>query len=503
MSTTTSTSRDLTPTTGRASHALLGWAVVLAAALLLYAATAARVIQWQDSGSHVLRIVQGEVTNPLGLALAHPLFYWLGRAFVGILPVEPAHAVSLVSALAGAVAVANVFGLVRQLCGRVAPAVLAAASLAVAHTFWQFSTIPESYTLAAALLTAEMWCLVLWAQTRRPVWLVTMFLASGLGLANHNLALLTLPVVATVLLLALWYRQAGWRTLLACVVGWLVGASSLLVLVVQEAIGTGDVSGAIHSMLFGRYESHVKGEGISLRLAAISVAFTVLSFPNLTLLAAVLGAVRGGRLGVPRLAMYALLAALGIHLLFVLRYSVVDQYTFLVPAYALIAVLAGLGYAYMLDHWSSAWRRAIPVAAGLMIVVTPLWYVVATATARHYDVLGAQKRDKPYRDDYAYLLLPWGVAETSAERMSSQALDLAGERGLVIVEDGMGMFAVQYQRLMRDADEVDLIGGDDVEARIAEARRANRPVVLVPARRGDTPPAGYDWRREGDLYVLP
>ena len=74
------------PTTGgvtvdrpNGSTVYRGWIALFLAAFLLYAATASRGTQWQDSGYHILRIVTGESFNPLGLTLSHPLHHWLGR----------------------------------------------------------------------------------------------------------------------------------------------------------------------------------------------------------------------------------------------------------------------------------------------------------------------------------------------------------------------------------------------------------------------------------------
>src|SRR5438477_68991 len=83
-------------------------------------------------------------------------------------------------------------------------------------------------------LTAEMWALCLWDRTRRSKWLVLMFLANGLALANHDLALLTLPVIGTVLLLAIKGREALWRTLFACACSWIVGCSIYLYMIARE-----------------------------------------------------------------------------------------------------------------------------------------------------------------------------------------------------------------------------------------------------------------------------
>ena len=136
------------------------WLLVFVAALALYVLTANRGVQWQDSGWQQYRIVTGQIGHPYGLALTHPLQFLLGWLAIRALPMlEPAFAITLVSALAGAVAVAGVAALVRLLTGRVGPAVLAAVALLFAHTFWRHATITESYTIVAALLTLEWLCI--------------------------------------------------------------------------------------------------------------------------------------------------------------------------------------------------------------------------------------------------------------------------------------------------------------------------------------------------------
>ena len=83
--------------------------------------------------------------------------------------------------------------------------------LALANTFWQMATLAETYTLAAALLSAEIWCLAVYGQSRRVKALWAMALFSGLGIANHMLAALTTPVVACVVLHA-FLRTRGQNT---------------------------------------------------------------------------------------------------------------------------------------------------------------------------------------------------------------------------------------------------------------------------------------------------
>ncbi len=76
------------------------WLAVFGVFVILFAATANRGPQWQDSGWHIWRVVTHDISHPLGLALAHPLHHWLGRLAVWFNVVEPCFAVTLVSAIA-------------------------------------------------------------------------------------------------------------------------------------------------------------------------------------------------------------------------------------------------------------------------------------------------------------------------------------------------------------------------------------------------------------------
>lgn len=476
-----------------------GYGTCLLVTLLLYAATASPYIQWQDYGHFVQRAVEGELLNPLGLALVHPLHYWLGQAAL-LLPIEPPHALSLVSALAGALAVANVFGIVRGVTGRLPAAWLAAAALAVANTFWRMSTMPEVYTLTAALLTAEIWLLLRWEQTGQARWMVLVFAANGLSLANHNLALLTLPVIGLAALVASARGRLPWRIVPAALCAWLAGAAPYLVLVVMQWIDSGDLAGTIRSALFGNtWAGAVANVTLPVLPLLTSVAFTVASFPNLTLPLVVVGLAQARRLapGLPY-TRRVLGAALAIHLLFVLRYNVIDQYTFLVPAYALLAVYAGWGFHALLAAGAPRWLA--PGAAALLLL-TPAIYPAMAIAARNFNVLGEQARNKPYRDDYRYLLEPWGIGHTSAHQMSLQALKLAGDDGVIIVPDGMARFAVRYQMVRHSAAGV-LLASDAEAASVENAAAAGRRIVYIPRRTDEVPPdRPFLWRAEGELFV--
>ncbi len=482
----------------------LGWATCFGLAGLLFGLTANRGAQWQDSGYHILSVVTQEPVNPLGLALSHPLHHWLGRFVVSLDLLEPCFAVTLVSALAAAIAVANTFGCVVWLTRQWPAAILAAASLALAHTFWQMATLTETYALAAALLSAECWCVIAYARTRRPVFLWVAFFLNGLGISNHLLASLTTPVLAVIALHAVHARAMRVRGLAAGAGAWLIGAAPYGVIVLNELVATHDFAGTLSSALFGHaYDRDVLNTTLSARRCLISAAFIVLNFPNLLLPAAAYGLVAGGRFGVPTLVRRGLLAGFVIHAVFVVRYPIVDQHTFFLPMYVLLSIFGGIGFAGFLDCASGVRRTLTLTAAYGLLGLTPCLYAVLPDVARHWKVLASVERHKPYRDDYVYLFTPWSIAERSAERMSREAVALAGADGIVIVEDRMAEFAVRYQALRADYDELQIL--NKLRAEVArEALDAQRPVILVPANREAPriqPPVGI-WRRIGDLYLL-
>lgn len=483
------------------------WLTVFTGALVLYALTANRGAQWQDSGRHILRAVTGDLHGSLGLALVHPLHHWLARAVASIDLLEPCFAVTLISALAGAVAVANTFGCVLTLTTSRAAAWYAAGSLAVAHTFWQSATLAETYTLTAALLSAEIWCLATYLMTRRRSALWSAMLLNGLGIANHLLAGLTTPVLAVVMLISLRTKTLSVKNAVIGVAVWLLGSLPYTGLVLVAMLRSGNVTETLRSALFGyAFADEVLNTSISFRMLGVTGAFILLGFPSLLLPMAKFGLTSARKSVQPVMLRRALLAALLVHVLFVARYNVIDQHTFFVPAYVLIVIWGGVGLAAVLRQARTRSRTTLLAVATIALALTPVLYSFVPSVARRLGVLRSVERNKPYRDDYDYVFLPWSVSERSAETMSGKAVELAGESGLIVIEDSMAVFAVRYRALQDKRTNLRIVHGD-ADRQITEAARQGDSVVIVPFNRNDPrtePPDGFDgWQRRGDLYVLP
>jgi hypothetical protein len=213
---------------------------------------------------------------------------------------------------------------------------------------------------------------------------------------------------------------------------------------------------------------------------------------------------RARALGMPALLRASLIAILAVQAVFALRYDIVEQYNFFLPMYVLLVIFGGVGAAAVLRRQPPL--RWLQIAAVALLALTPVTYATATAVARHYDVLARFERNKPYRDDYVYLIIPWSVVERSAEQMSRQVLRLTGKNGRIVFEDWMARYAVLYTAMMQGRSEPHRVWWVDPEAaRLVRSSLAERrPLVLIPWDRNapqSQPPLGR-WKRDGDVYVL-
>ncbi|MCK5175496.1 MAG: DUF2723 domain-containing protein, partial [Planctomycetes bacterium] len=158
---------------------LTGYVTALLLAGTLYVVSCAPGILWQDSALFVYRTWHNDIQGNLGLALSHPLYFMITIVAKYIPLGELAYRVNLVSALFGAIAVANLFLFLRLWIGRARPAIIGAITLGVSWNFWQHSAIAEVYTLYIAQMLAELIVLLLYIRTKRMRYLYLLGLFNG------------------------------------------------------------------------------------------------------------------------------------------------------------------------------------------------------------------------------------------------------------------------------------------------------------------------------------
>ncbi|MGA0332504.1 MAG: protein O-mannosyl-transferase family [Kiritimatiellia bacterium] len=458
-------------------------------AFSFYALTGSRTIQWQDSAQFTYRISSGTLWNEYGLAMVHPLHFWLGRGMIALFPGPDPWAVSLASAAGGGLAVGLLFLCVLRLSGRESAALFGALTLLWAHSFWRFSGLPEVYTLSAALMLAQGW---VYLQMQDPKtggagWFVLFFL-NGLAFSNHNLALLSLAVWGLTFLRICLRLPGAWIRILAAGLCWLLGSLPYTLILGLETLQTGDPAAVLHSALFGEgFKEQVISWLPEPRILLVSLGFMLLSFPGFSLLLAGAGLLRGDGQGakIPRPLLWICLLQLG----FFLRYNVIDQYTFLIPVYGWIALMAGLGYAGI----AHPVRRNV---LWILLLAQPLFYAAVPEAVRQSGVLYSVARHKPYRDDAAYLFYPWQLQERSADRLMREAFDRLGSRGILVVEDAMAVYSAAWMRQELGLKETVLILRPQDVWSLSPGERA----VWIPSRSDSTPAPG--WQKQGEVWVL-
>ncbi|MEE9371238.1 MAG: DUF2723 domain-containing protein [Sedimentisphaerales bacterium] len=437
----------------------LWYLIVLAGAGLLYVFTCAPGVLWQDSGLYVYRIWHNDIQGNLGLALSHPLYIMIGIGVRHIPFGELALRVNLISVVCGAVAVANLFLLLRLWLGKNLPAIVAAITFAVSWTFWQHAVIAEVYTLCVALLSTELIMLLQYVRTKRVGYLYLLGFFNGLAIANHMWGVMALVCYLVFLAALLVQKQVGLRHIGIIIALWVIGAVPYEYLIIKNIIQTGDFTATLASAVFGtKWQGHVLNVSISMKIVLENIIFILLNFPTPNLVFFFVGLWALRKTAPSQSFANITLALLLLYFVFAFRYTVPDRCVFFLPFYYFAAVLIGLGADVILSRYDRKALVFVVLAFALLPIPT---YCVTPAVARKmYKPLG-QRRQRPYRDEYIYFLQPWKTGYRGAERFADEALDMV-EKNALIYADSTTVHALLYvQQVNGKRQDVKIVSGHD------------------------------------------
>ena len=135
---------------------------LFALGLVVYTQTLAPSVAalYDDSLEFPLVSFRLGIAHPTG----YPLYTLLGKLFSLAFPHNVAWGVNLLSAVAGALTLALVYLVIRQLSRRRLPALLGAVALGASPVFWSQSVVAEAYTLNAAFAAAVILLALRWAR---------------------------------------------------------------------------------------------------------------------------------------------------------------------------------------------------------------------------------------------------------------------------------------------------------------------------------------------------
>jgi hypothetical protein len=483
---------------------------VFCGAFVLYVISGAPGALWQDSGLIQIRIWHNDIEGFFGLAVSHPLFYIVAIIAKYIPLGEFAHRVNLVSAVAGAVAVANLFLLVRLWLGRDLPALISAITLAISHTFWRHASLIETYTLWAALFLAELIVLLQYVKTGRVRYLYWLGLLNGLAIAVHMLAAIPFVCYAAFIIFLLARKEIRTRDVVMIALLWMVGALPYEYLIIKTMIQTGDATGALASAAFGaRWQGDVLNASLSVKMFKENVAYIFYNFPTPNILLFFVGGFALFKKTPSKGFRNILLAVITLFFVFAFRYTVPDRYAFFIPFYVAASILIGLGT----DVLPGRVNRNAFIYLVLCFSLVPVGvYAAAPTLAKRMQLNLGTRQDIPYREDDTYFLRPWKTGYTGAERFADEALDLV-EGNAVIYADATTVAPLLLARHVRGKrPDVTILSGS-VTSKNAPAFNEqtidqllkSKPIYVVSRKPGYCPAFvlnHYDLVRAGILWKV-
>jgi len=434
-----------------------GYIAVFLVAAVLYIATCAPGPLWQDSGMYQYRIWHSDIEGKLGLALSHPLYHIIGIG-VKYIPLGGfAYRVNMLTAVLSAAAVANLFLLLRLWLGKILPALVGAATLALSHTFWRHATIAETYNLYIALLLAELIVLLQYFRTKRTGLLYALGFFNGLAIADHMLASIGFACYAVLLPVLLLKKQISFRSLGIIVVLWGIGAAPYEYLIVKNIIQTGDFTATLASALFGkRWQDSVLNIRLSMGLVKENLMFLTYNFPTPNGLFFFAGLYGLKKVSPSRSFKNIFLVLLVLFFAFAFRYTIPDRYAFFIPFYCLVSVLIGVGF-NLLITWP---EHKILTCLVFIFTLLPIpTYIIAPVVAQKMHFKLPTKREIPYRNDYIWFLRPWKTGYYGAEKFANEALG-AVEDEAIIYADGTTVYPLLYvQEIEGKRRDVTIVSG--------------------------------------------
>jgi len=414
----------------KATPHYIQWSLIFIFVLALYTVTLAPDLTWQDQGEYQVHVAHCILNRPGDVVRVHPLYiitaHYLGR--LGLF--NYAYAANLVSAIFTAVTVANIYLLLFRLVDRIWPAVLAALTFALAHSVWFLGVQAQTYGMANAAMTTGLLFALAYQKSQKAEYLLWMGFAFGLGISVHLMSQIAFAVIMVWLLTGCIRKRVSIWAFPAVVLFWTAGACLLWMAMALEYHRSGDWAATLQSTIWGKWGAAVFNLGDLPRLIKRSAQFFVLNFPTPLVLLAVPGIIfsftRFNNIVMARL----LLSLTIIYGLFALRYDIPNQNNFFLPMYLFVSIYIGLGFAYTFRRQLIFWGM---VTAVLLLSIPPAYVVISNYASEESLDLGTN-RHIPYRDEYAYYLLPWQHQQTGPRRFAEATLKSAPQDAVILAD---------------------------------------------------------------------
>jgi len=469
---------------------------VVIAALMVYIPTVAPTISWRnggvDSGDFAAAVATLGIPHPPG----YPTYVLLGRAWITLpLGGDVAYQLNLLSATGAALA-AGLSVLAIGLLGRslalpglpvALGAIFGGMTLALAPLIWSQATIAETYAPGLAVLSLLSLCLFWWCYRDETWALILAGFVGGLGMGLLPQLVLAIPGAAFLIYSKMRQNGAqGWSTLCRqwlapLLVATITGLSIFIYLplraMAQPMVNWGDPSTPTRFwtvVTAAQYHQYLAllgpGEWFNRLFDGIIQIGQQLSWAGLGL--TLLGGYTLWRYD--RAVTGYLLSLIGLTILFRTSYPVMGNIVYLIPALYGMALLTGIGTAWLLNlaRRQIGIKAAATLGLGLLVVFSLRVTVIAPSLDISTDDSAARFGERVLNSLPPDALLISERDETTFSLWYRQAL---GERSDVVVVDRRLLAYDWYQRhLIQHYPDLDskAIGSDGFMAQ-------SRPVYVL------------------------
>jgi hypothetical protein len=183
--------------------------LVFLAPFCLYFNTMAPTVYGLDSAE----LTTGAYTLGIIHSPGSPLFLLVGRLFCWLPFGDVGWRVNLLSVVAAALSAFFIYATLRRVTGRPWIGVATAWLLAASYYVWVWAVVAELYATHLCIVSALLWLVVKWRDTRRDGLLWAAGFLAGLGMGNHTALVLVGPGLAWLVLTAepvLWRQPQRW-----------------------------------------------------------------------------------------------------------------------------------------------------------------------------------------------------------------------------------------------------------------------------------------------------
>jgi tetratricopeptide (TPR) repeat protein len=235
---------------------LLLFVIPFIATFITYLKTVCPTVYSGDSGELSLASAVLGIAHPPG----YPLLTLMGRAFINLVRINPAHALNILSALLAAGAVGVSALVFRQILfpksewGRATSLIipsLAAILFGFSNSLWATAVGYEVYSLGALLFLLSLYCLLKFLETEHQYLLIASGYFLFLGLTDH----LSIAVMALPILYALFSRKVPLRTWMILGSLFLIAISAYLYIPVRSSLNP--IADWNHPANFKAFYEHV------------------------------------------------------------------------------------------------------------------------------------------------------------------------------------------------------------------------------------------------------